>query len=99
MLKDADTLSGLGSAAGEVFAILPEAEVPEYIQELLRDRLFRIPSFWEIFFGLVVGVFFIVFSFPKPVMNLGKTLGWSLVFLLTYMGPTLRMKTDPPPTK
>lgn len=78
-LKDTDTLRSIGSAEDEVYAILPEAEVSEYIQELLRDRFLRVPSFWQIFFRLVVGIFFIVFSFPQSVMSLGKVLGWSLV--------------------
>lgn len=79
VLKHTDTLKGIGSAESEVYAILPEVEVLEYSQELLRDRFLRFPSFWELFFRLVLGIFFIVFSFPQSVMSLGKILGWSLV--------------------
>ena len=75
ILKDDDTISSIGSAANETFVLLTKKQI---IQELERDNL-RIPSIREIILNLVVGVFFIVLSFPDGVRKLGDTLGWSLV--------------------
>lgn len=79
IFKDTDTIKSVGSAADEAFALLTEEQILEYIRESQRDQLLRIPALKEILFGLLVGIFFITFNFPKGVTNLGNTLGWSLV--------------------
>jgi hypothetical protein len=78
-LKDTDTLKDIHSVANELYVLLLEEEVTEYIQELRRDQLFHIPSFSEFLFGLILGSVFIVFSFPNGVTSLGNLLGWPLM--------------------
>ena len=49
-----------------------------YVFEWKR-RIFRAPSFVELFGGLIVGVAFIVFSFPVEFERVGDDTGWTFV--------------------
>lgn len=79
VLRDADTFSTIDAEENEVFVLLTEEQILEYIKESQEGQLLRIPSKWEILFGLAAGIFFIAFNFPMGMISLGYTLGWPLV--------------------